>query len=988
MDLNQLASVEAFCDALYQGADAGRRAEAQSQLLTLQSSADFMPQCQYILDNSQQPYAQLLASTSLETLVTQFWNHFSSDYKVEMRNYVLNYLATHASNLKDFVVGSLAKLAARITKLGWFDSPEHREIMEEIAKFLQATIDHHIIGLKVLHALVEEMNIPITGRTLTHHRKAAVSFRDLSLFKAFQMSITTLLHLQNRAILGASVDQERKISHLALSLSVACLTFDFIGTNPEESSEDVGTVQVPSSWRPIVQDTQTMQLLFDVYNSSEPPRSSQALETLVQLSSVRRSLFSSDNERSVFLQTLMSGIQSIMKSKKGFEHVENYHEFCRLLGRLKASFQLSEMVKTSGFIDWVNIAVDFTIKSLRNWQFSMNSIHYLLALWGRTVAALPYLRADATDSQAQVQCLRQGVFTVVQAYIETMLDSAEVVVNSAGDIDDPLDDEGSLKEQMEKLPTLARPHYETVAQYLMSMFEAALKLYEQGLAVPAPVAPQVRQQIKVIEGRLTWLTQMVAAIIGSSPINGESHKMKAETAWDGQLAKCVFQMVQLINYRLTATGGAGKCDEKLETALLTYFSAFKRAYLSDAVSNMSNTGGASSMKMVGGADAHPLLSFALAHVGNDSGDMDSENTSAFDSLGIGDASTIMNTIVNKICSNIRFWQRSNTVLEHTLDVFVELVSSYSSGKALLALEAVDFLVRNHTGAHFPFLGFDSENKYRITFYAVLSRLVFSSAEDLNNSFDTFVEPNVTIMQQLSGAPDLLAPAVRVALIGALRDLRGITAATGSKRTYNLLFEALFPVCFPFLTRVAEAWSEDPTVMIAAMKFLKEFVWNRSQRIVFELSSANGILLFRETSAVACAYGSRLLQQPVRRDVYAEKYKGVSLILQVLTCALSGCYVNFGVFALYDDKALQNAMDISLQLCLQIPTEDVMTYMKLSRSFFGYLEVLFSHHLDVMCGLDSPVFMRLVKTVHEGLQSSGTLILSYNSRVCFLMPSRF
>jgi exportin-7 len=826
MDQTQLATVEAFCEALYMGTDAARRAEAQSQLLTLQSSADFMPQCQYILDNSQQPYAQLLASTSLETLVTQFWNHFGVDYKVEMRNYVLNYLASHAGTLKDFVVGSLAKLASRITKLGWFDSPEHREIMDEIAKFLQATIDHHIIGLKILHALVDEMNIPTTGRTLTHHRKAAVSFRDISLFTAFQMSITTLRHLQNRAIAGATPEQEKKISQLALSLSVACLTFDFIGTNPEESSEDVGTVQVPSSWRPIVQDTQTMQLLFDVYNSSEPPRSNQALETLVQLSSVRRSLFSSDAERATFLQTLMTGIHNVMKSKKGFEHVENYHEFCRLLGRLKASFQLSELVKTTGFSDWVKTAVDFTIKSLRNWQFSMNSIHYLLALWGRMVAALPYLRSDSTDSQAQAQVLRQGVFTVVQAYIETMLDSVEVVVQSDGDIDDPLQDEGSLKEQMERLPTLSRPHYETVAQYLMSVFESALKLYEQGLAVAEGANKQVKQQIKVVEGRLTWITLMVAAIIGSSQMVGETSKAKAETAWDGQLARCVFQLVQIINYRLSATNGQGRCDSKLETALLTFFSAFKRAYLSDAVSSMASGGhhgGVASLSMVGGAMAHPLLSFALAQSGGvGESDMDSMNdhVTGFDALGIGDVNSVMNTIVNKICNNIRYWQQSDTVLEHTLDVFVELVSTYSSGKTLLTLESVDFLVRNHVGAHFPFLGFDNDNKYRITFYTVLSRLVFSSAEDLNNSFDMFVEPNVTIMTQLSQAPDILAPAARIALIGALRDLRGITTATSSKRTYNLLFESLFPVCFPFLTRVAEAWSGDHTVMIAVMKFLK------------------------------------------------------------------------------------------------------------------------------------------------------------------------
>lgn len=30
----------------------------------------------------------------------------------------------------------------------------------------------------------------------------------------------------------------------SLSLSTRCLSFDFIGTNPDESAEDVGTIQV------------------------------------------------------------------------------------------------------------------------------------------------------------------------------------------------------------------------------------------------------------------------------------------------------------------------------------------------------------------------------------------------------------------------------------------------------------------------------------------------------------------------------------------------------------------------------------------------------------------------------------------------------------------------------------------------------------------------------------------------------------------------
>lgn len=97
------------------------------------------------------------------------------------------------------------------------------------------------------------------------------------------------------------------------------------------------------------------------------------------------------------------------------------------------------------------------------------------------------------------------------------------------------------------------------------------------------------------------------------------------------------------------------------------------------------------------------------------------------------------------------------------------------------------------------------------------------------------------------------------------------------------------------------------------------------------------------------------------------------MLNTLTNGLSGNYVNFGVFALYNDNALQNALDVSLQMCLQIPQNDVLTYLKLSKSFYAFFEILFRNHLNVIAGLDSVVFNQLVKLTHEGLQSSGNFI---------------
>jgi hypothetical protein len=52
------------------------------------------------------------------------------------------------------------------------------------------------------------------------------------------------------------------------------------------------------------------------------------------------------------------------------------------------------------------------------------------------------------------------------------------------------------------------------------------------------------------------------------------------------------------------------------------------------------------------------------------------------------------------------------------------------------------------------------------------------------------------------------------------------------------------------------------------------------------------------------FGARVLALPNSSDPYTQKYKGIWLCLAILTRALSGNYVNFGVFDLYGDRALK------------------------------------------------------------------------------------
>ena len=65
----------------------------------------------------------------------------------------------------------------------------------------------------------------------------------------------------------------------------------------------------------------------------------------VRLASVRRSLFASDPDRFRFLNRLVAGTRDILRTKQGLAEHENFHELCRLLGRLKTNYQLAELVR-------------------------------------------------------------------------------------------------------------------------------------------------------------------------------------------------------------------------------------------------------------------------------------------------------------------------------------------------------------------------------------------------------------------------------------------------------------------------------------------------------------------------------------------------------------------------------------------------------------------------------------------------------------------
>ncbi|XP_030465561.1 uncharacterized protein LOC115684822 isoform X1 [Syzygium oleosum] len=917
--MESLAQLEALCERLYNSQDSAERAHAENTLKCFSVNTDYISQCQYILDNALTPYALMLASSSLLKQVTE--HTLALQLRLDIRNYLINYLATRGPKLQPFVTASLIQLLCRITKFGWFDDDRFREVVKEATNFLsQATSDHYAIGLKILNQLVSEMNQSNVGLPSTHHRRVACSFRDQSLSQIFQISLTSLHQLKN--------DVASRLQELALSLTLKCLSFDFVGTSIDESSEEFGTVQIPSSWRMVLEDASTLQIFFEYYAIGNAPLSKEALECLVRLASVRRSLFTNDAARSKFLAHLMTGTKEILQTGQGLADHDNYHEFCRLLGRFRVNYQLSELVNVEGYGDWIRLVAEFTLKSLQSWQWASSSVYYLLGLWSRLVTSVPYLKGDAPS------LLDEFVPKITEGFITSRFDSIQ-----AGFPDDPsenpLDNVELLQDQLDCFPYLCRFQYESSSLYIIQMMEPILQTYTERARLSAGDS----NDLSIIEAKLAWIVHIIAAIVKMKQCIGCS--MESQEVLDAELSARVLQLINMTDTGSHSQRYGELSKQRLDRALLTFFQHFRKSYVGDQAMHSSKQ-----------------LYARLSEL-----------------LGIHDHLLLLNVIMSKIATNLKCYTESEEVIDHTLSLFLELASGYMTGKLLLKLDSVKFIIANHTREHFPFLEEYRCSRSRTTFYYIIGWLIF--LEDSPVKFKSSMEPLLQVFISLESTPDSMfrTDAVKYALIGLMRDLRGVAMATNSRRTYGLLFDWLYPAHMPLLLKGISHWSDTPEVTTPMLKFMAEFVLNKAQRLTFDSSSPNGILLFREVSKLIVAYGSRILSLPNAADIYAFKYKGIWISFTILSRALAGNYVNFGVFELYGDRALSDALDIALKMTLSIPLADILAYRKLTRAYFAFLEVLFSSHIVFILNLDTSTFMHIVGSLESGLKGLDTNISS-------------
>ncbi|XP_012505143.1 PREDICTED: ran-binding protein 17 [Propithecus coquereli] len=872
LHFQSLAELEVLCTHLYVGTDLTQRIEAEKALLELIDSPECLSKCQLLLEQGTTSYAQLLAATCLSKLVSRV-SPLPIEQRIDIRNYILNYVASQPK-LAPFVIQALIQVIAKITKLGWFEIQKDqfvfREIIADVKKFLQGTVEHCVIGVIILSELTQEMNLVDYSRPSAKHRKIATSFRDTSLKDILVLACSLLKEVLAKP-LNLQDQYQQNLVMQVLKLVLNCLNFDFIGSAADESSDDLSTVQIPTTWR-----TRCFRLIFyriKYFLRKDP--SSEALSCLVQFASTRRSLFSSP-ERAKYLGNLIKGVKRILENPQGLSDPGNYHEFCRFLARLKTNYQLGELVMVKEYPEVIRLIANFTITSLQHWEFAPNSVHYLLTLWQRMVASVPFVKST------EPHLLDTYAPEITKAFITSRLESVAIVVRDH--LDDPLDDTATVFQQLEQLCTVSRCEYEKTCTLLVQLFDQNAQNYQKLLHS----ATGITVDMAIQEGRLAWLVYLVGTVVGGRLTYTSTDE---HDAMDGELSCRVFQLISLMD------SGLPQCsNEKIELAILWFLDQFRKTYVGDQLQRTSK------------------VYARMSEV-----------------LGITDDNHVLETFMTKIVTNLKYWGRCEPVISRTLQFLNDLSVGYP---------------------------FHCENEDEFENFMLPLTVAFETVLQIFNN--NFKQEDVKRM-----------------LIGLARDLRGIAFALNTKTSYTMLFDWMYPTYLPILQRAIERWYGEPACTTPILKLMAELMQNRSQRLNFDVSSPNGILLFREASKMVCTYGNQILSlgSLSKDQIYPMKLKGISICYSALKSALCGNYVSFGVFKLYGDNHFDNVLQAFVKMLLSVSHSDLLQYRKLSQSYYPLLECLTQDHMSFITNLEPPVLLYVLTSISEGLTTLDTVVSS-------------
>uniref|UniRef100_A0A0K0DUE0 Importin N-terminal domain-containing protein n=1 Tax=Strongyloides stercoralis TaxID=6248 RepID=A0A0K0DUE0_STRER len=1012
--LNKLAS------DLYNETNPGVKKEAEQKFvdLCLAPVDVILESCRILLESEYVPYSQAVAKTLLMKSLNSKMS-IPSNYRLDLANYLVDYIITKHRTFPAFITKSLCQVLARIIKISWYqlsntsedrsfrasgsvssagDTYPFRKIIEDSIQLIRSSATPSTpfvnvsgnregnikIGLEILSAIIEDFGDMQGIDGVSKFRRVASDLRDSYMKDMIEISMD-ILEKYSPGINISSMDRVTEICNIlvsssegeiffsALSLSYQILSFDFIGGMYDETQDESAPIQVPSKWKDLFYYEEPQQsdenngssmrevkegkarnivgLFFSLYTVCPGDYTVILLKNLVLLTSVRRTLFDCRG-RNLHLEALSNGVLMILNDTSRLQDKDAFHEFCRLVAKIKGTFQLAELVKSAYYVQMINKLVTFTIEALRVREFTLNSIYYLLSFWQKMVSSTAYVNS------AENHNLEKWCPNIVKSFVQCRLDYCIAVVNDHEE--DDMAEDGSLHQLMELLGTISRLSYKEVYEFLKEVFDRDYSQYEN-IYISSPNS----NEAVILRKRLAWLVNLIGGcIMGKGSLSSNSE----QDIIDGDLISRVLRLMQTTDKQHASLNGLTVDAHfiQLEVAYLFCLEQVRKQYISDQIMKVSE------------------MFIRLT-----------------ENLGIKNEDGLLVIYVRKICTNMKFLNMNEYVISQSLNLFDELTLGFMASKRLLKIEEVQFMINNHSG---DLLNYNNgavttaSLKSRTNFYKSLTRIFVCDLGEDFKVFKTFMAPIENTLNEIVEVfnnPNMSCNQnqLKLAVISVCRDLTGISYALSKKIHFTMLFQWMHTKVFQFIQRALELWSDCPEVVNPIMKLLIEISCNRTSRLSFEMNTKYTIVLFKEVSKIVVNFGERIFNfngntslnssssalnvngLDKKNDTLLKiKVKNITNIFHITKNVLQGGYLPYGIMKLYGDDSLKDMINLYIKLFLHIK-DDILDFPKLAKVYFAVLDTICRDQIYYISQLDDKIFEDVLISIHQGIQSLENSVIT-------------
>ncbi|KAL0218526.1 hypothetical protein P9112_004179 [Eukaryota sp. TZLM1-RC] len=343
---------------------------------------------------------------------------------------------------------------------------------------------------------------------------------------------------------------------------------------------------------------------------------------------------------------------------------------------------------------------------------------------------------------------------------------------------------------------------------------------------------------------------------------------------------------------------------------------------------------------------------------------------------------IIKMTLQKIISNLHHHPTEELIIDTSLEVFRELVTGYSSSKMVKECSFVSEILSQHRAPHLTFLSHRADTEARVNYYFIIGRILF---DELHISkFSEFVKPfneaAVQLLPLVKTNPNALLrdPEIRFQVCSLFKDLKGLCNAILEKKFYPLFLSWFHSTFFELFNEAMAIGAKDPDLAYIFVSLAEELSSARSSRCSFKHHTATGTLLFRDVAQVLISFTRNFKEVEVKKDLYDEKLKNLSIATSALANTVSGGYVNFGVCELYGDFSLNQLTIILMEHLIEINPKVISQYPSASRFIVVFVDSVaqFYPQLLVSLGDNNLKYIEFVITfLTEACQSLDSFVVS-------------